>query len=203
MSLDTAAPAQATRATVPVISAAGVNDAAALARQQLPTAVPAPTLIAAYAAHTPPVPAKPAPKAATAPSSALAAQFIAQDTSLTQEELAIFAPRTPNEPTTDEAQPDDYLSALRATPGEIVPVKNKQAAAVKNAPAPQPSVEANQQTEFTTRSLTQLATSLPSLLSQFIRRPSIATARGLPAYQLAEARNVTTARKPAAAEVAS
>jgi hypothetical protein len=112
--VDTGQSAPNPRPAVPVISAAGVNDAATIARQQLLSAPPAPALIAAYAASIQPQ-QKPLARAATqVPSSALAAQFIAQDSSLTAEDLAIFVATKPasNLPA-DNAAADNYLADMR------------------------------------------------------------------------------------------
>lgn len=79
VSVESAAPAPSPRGQAVPISAAGVNDAAAIARQQLPSAVPAPAALAAYSAHVTPQP-KPANRAATSSSpSAFDAQRLAQE----------------------------------------------------------------------------------------------------------------------------
>ena len=87
---EAAVPSQALRSAQPIISAAGVNDLGALARQQLTIATPAPSFIAAYTPGI--VPQKPAPRPAiNIAASPLAAQFIAQDANLTSDDLAIFS----------------------------------------------------------------------------------------------------------------
>ena len=201
VSVDAGAPALHVRAAPTPISAAGVNDAATLARQQLVNAVPAPAAIAAYSSNIVPQPKPPARPSAALPSSPLAAQFIAQDAAISGDELAIFTPRpTPAPAGEAPAVADDYLSALRTARGEVAPAKSNDAAAT--APSQQ-AVKAGEQADIATAKITtyvatetlartvvaQAATGLPSVFSQFIRKPSIINARGLSAYQLAQARN--------------
>ncbi len=86
------------------LSAAGVRDAAALARQQLPSAVPAPSALSAMAPQFVPHPTpKPAPKAQSS-ASALAAQIIAQNPEADSEFLAVFAPPPPPAPAHPEVE---------------------------------------------------------------------------------------------------
>ena len=205
ISVDTGPSAPIVRTAPPVISAAGVNDPAALARQQLPTAVPAPALIAAYSANPPQVPKPPQRTAnSSQPSSALAAQVIAQDSSLTSDDLAVFTPRqVPAEITTPAPAADDYLTNLRIARGDLSlagegaasPVSSKptqasvQSAALDVAAhAPSAAVASS---ESNARSgLGQLAASLPSLFGKLLRRQTtIARTQGVDAYALAAARN--------------
>jgi hypothetical protein len=210
VSVDAGAPALSVRAAVAPISAAGVNDTAAMARQQLVNAVPAPAAIAAYSASIVPQP-KPVVRAAVAiPSSALAAQFIAQDAASTAAELDIFVPRSTATPPADAPMEDDYLSALRIARGDIPPAKSAPLAATSASGLSR--TEEGEQAQFASATLTanaaretvvrnvvaQAAAGLPALFTQFIRRPTIVTARGLSAYQLAEARNAGM-RQPVAA----
>jgi hypothetical protein len=192
------------------ISAAGVNDAASLARQQLPNAVPAPALIAAYSANVPPQPKLPPRPTSAVPSSALAAQFIAQGVLTLDEAAEIFTPAAAaSTPTEQLDAPDDYLVALRVARGDVAAANANPPALIK--PSQETTQAVNQRalenTKTTTNAVTetlartvvaQAATGLPALFTQLIRRPSIITARGFAAYQLAEARNAVT-RKPVAA----
>jgi len=193
------------------ISAAGVNDTAALARQQLPNAVPAPALIAAYSANVPQQPKLPLRPTSAAPSSALAAQFMAQGVFSTEEAAELFAPRLPT-PMNEEATeaPDDYLLALRIARGDVAAVNVKPTTApatkiTQDATPPTPAettaakLPSATTTETTMRAvMAQAATGLPALFTQFIRKPSIANVRGFAAYQLAEARNALTRKSVAA-----
>jgi hypothetical protein len=212
VSVETVAPVQNARTPATAISAAGVNDAGALARQQLPSAVPAVTALAAYAAYVP-QPTKPAaPRSPSAPTSgALAAQFIGQAAITREEDLAIFAPRVTAPATPDETAPDDYLTALRIARGEVTA---PQAAAAKPVSPATPSLPTATQTlpqtvtpsavptsDAVARSVVaQAAFGLPALFTQFIRKPTIVSARGLTAYQVAQERNA--ALRPAAQQAA-
>ena len=193
--VDTGVPAQNVRApSNPVISTAG-NDNQAIARQQLPSAVPAPALLAAYSTGIAP---KPTTKSLTStPSSAFAAQFIAQDAG-SQDDLAIFElPAKPQAANDDDAG-NDYLNDLKIARGDF--------SAVSKAQTAQPSAQTQAATaaqnakpvamlasDAMTRSgAAQQAMTVPNILSQFIRRPTLVQAKGVGAYQLAEARNATT-----------
>lgn len=203
VSVDTGAPAPSVRVIPNNISPAGVNDAAALARQQLVNAVPAPAVLAAYSANLVQQP-KPAVRTTIAlPSSALAAQMIAQEGMDVTEALEIFTPRPTPTAVVDAPQDNDYLSAMRMARGEFLSTKlSPSTAAAPSQQATQAVVQAemastksaaNAASEAMARTVVaQAATGLPALFDQFIRRPTILSVRGLGAYQLAEARNAAT-----------
>ena len=206
---ETAAAPLALRAVPASISAAGVNDLVAIARQQMQLAVPAPALIAAYStnvqAQSQIKNARPAAIANTV-SSPLAAQFIAQLPNVNAQDLAIFAP-SPNA-AADIAQPppeDDYITTLKIARGEVTLAKPATAA---TPPSPAQTSEAAPTqkpapAEATARAgVAALAASLPALVVPFTRAPTLEKARGVAAYQLAQTRG-TLARKqaePAAVE---
>lgn len=168
------------------ISAAGVNDLAAVARQQLPGAVPATALIPAYAAHVAAPPKPPLRQPASGPSSAFAAQFLAQSPEVSAEDMAILTPRPPANAEAQAAPEDDYLTNMRIARGDIQPRAQEVTAAPTTTKQPMATGET------ATRSpLLQMAAGLPSLFTQFIKRPTILQARGIGAYQLAEARNAS------------
>jgi hypothetical protein len=210
LSVDTGTPQPNVRVVATPISAAGVNDAAALARQQLATAVPAPAAIAAYSPNIVQQPKPIVRNPIAAPSSSLAAQFIAQGVVDSTEALEIFTPRPTVTTGTDAPIEDDYLTALRVARGDIQAAQSAQ-----KTPATKPSQQATQaaaQAELTVNKTTanaasetvarsvvaQAASGLPALFNQFIRKPTILTTRGLGAYQLAEARNAATRKAVAA-----
>ena len=211
VSVDASAPALNARAVVVPIAVSGVNDAAALARQQLINAVPAPAGIAAYSTSVAPQPKPPARATIALPSSPLAAQFIAQNATESIEELAIFTPRSLAAAVSDEPVADDYLSALRIARGDLgaspitVPVatvpsqqatKTSEQAQVANT-----KTTLNATNETIARSaVAQAAVGLPALFNQFIRKPTIPTVRGFSAYQLAEARNAATRKAVSATQ---
>jgi len=202
--VETGQPAPNLRPAVPVLSAAGVNDAATIARQQLLSAPPAPALIAAYAASIQPQ-QKPLARAATqAPSSALAAQFIAQDSSLTEADLAIFVPAKPatNLPA-DNSTADSYLADMRIARGEVA-----GAPTLRNAEPQKNTVESNAVAavpigtgieNVARNGLGQAVVAFPMLLIQRLRRADFVKAQGVVAYQFAQARNAAS-RKPTVAE---
>jgi hypothetical protein len=194
--------APAPRAQASLLATLGVGDPQAVARQQLPSAVAAARTVAALPTTVPPVP-KPLVRA---PSSQLAAQFIAQDTSLTAEDLEIFAARQTLAPGSAAGeQVDDYLASLRIARGEVPNVK-QQAAAVSSAPTQEKqetvarealantnATQANTAAQASQRSgVASLAASLPPLFTPLLRRVSIATSKGTDAYQLAQARIAVT-----------
>jgi len=211
VSVDAGAPAINARAVVVPIAVSGVNDAAALARQQLINAVPAPAGIAAYSTSVAPQP-KPQIRATIAlPSSPLAAQFIAQNATESIEELAIFTPRSLSAALSDVPAQDDYLSALRIARGDLGAVTISVPAAA--APSQQATKIMEQAQIATTKTtlnaanetiarsvVAQAAAGLPALFTQFIRKPTIPTVRGFGAYQLAEARNAATRKTVAATQ---
>jgi hypothetical protein len=200
-------PVPAARVQLTAISAAGVNDAAALARQQLPNAVPAPALIAAYSANVPQQPKPPARPQNATPSSALAAQFIAQGALNSEEDLNLFTPRSASTVTQEvgSSPADDYLVALKVARGEVTAVQSKPTPqAQKLSSEAGPTSQSNQADVANGRPMTnaafeslartvvaQAASGLPALFVQFMRAPSIATARGFSAYQIAQARNAS------------
>jgi hypothetical protein len=189
----------AVRTAQPVISAAGVNDAAALARQQLPNAVPATSLIAAYNANAVAAPKPPQRLTANQPSSALAAQLIGQTPAISEEELAIFTPITPPSTAASNATDgNDFLNDLRIARGDL--------SSVKKAPVPPATTESSATSAAVLKAtllptqptlvetslrgtLSQFAAGLPTMLTQWMRRPNLVQARGVSAYQLAQARN--------------
>jgi hypothetical protein len=203
-SVDTGAPAPSVRAATPLISAAGINDQAAIARQQLPTAVPAPAFIAAYSANIPPQPKPPLRPNIAAPSSALAAQFIAQDAALSPEDLAIFVATKPAmAKASAEPAGDDYLMNMRIARGDVA-LASKPSQVTVQATTQEAIANAKLATtlagETNMRSgIAQFASAIPALVSQFMRRSTLAQARGVSAYQLAEARNAAS-RTPVTAE---
>jgi hypothetical protein len=199
--VDTGVPAQNVRApSSPVISTAG-NDAQSIARQQTPSAVPAPALLAAYSTGIAPQ-TKPAPKPLSSlPSSTFAAQFIAQGDAGSDDDLAIFVPPPPLQ-TAEESPADDYLNDLRVARGDI-------SAANKTEPT-----EASEQADTlaavqTAKSAATAATetvehsgitvTLPHPSSQF-RRATIVQAKGVSAYQIAQMRNGSLRRAEPAPE---
>lgn len=210
VSVDTGAPASNVRVVATPISAAGVNDAAALARQQLTNAVPAPAAIAAYSPNVVQQPKPVLRNPIALPSSSLAAQFIAQGVVDSAEALEIFAPRATPVTATNAPIEDDYLTALRVARGDIQAAQTtpKTAATAPSQQATQAAVQAEQAATKTSANavnetvarsvVAQAASGLPALFNQFIRKPTILTARGLGAYQLAEARNAATRKAVAA-----
>ena len=197
--VDTGVPAQNVRvASNPVISTAG-NDTQSTARQQLPSAVPAPALLAAYSTGIAPQ-TKPAPKPLSSlPSSTLAAQFIAQGDAGSDDDLAIFEP-PPSAPTVQESPADDYLNDLRIARGDFSSV-NPSAPAEDSEPADTTAAVQNADPADVDASDTpardgimQFASAVPNLISQFSRRANIVQAKGVSAYQLAQTRNAMTPR---------
>lgn len=180
-------PAHQARAQAPIVSAAGVHDSASLARQQLPSAVPALVSVAAYHTHIPPQPKPSLPRASVAPpSSALAAQFIAQGAAESDEALAIFAPQVPTHALLPEAE---YLQDLRMARGEFqAPVKATESTSAALKAATASSLEPTSAAPLKT-SLTQLAAGLPNLLMVSVKRFNLFAIRGVGAYQLAMKRN--------------
>ena len=196
VTVDTGVPAQNVRApNNPVISTTG-NDLQAIARQQLPSAVPAPALLAAYSTGIAP---KPSSKAASStPSSAFAAQFIAQDAG-SEEDLALFEPPASPPPAQDEAAAgNDYLNDLKIARGDFSAVSKAQATPTAAAVTADTAVEnANAATAQVSDSLArdgvvEQAITLPYIVSQYGRRAGLVQAKGVHAYQLAEARNAAS-----------
>ncbi len=192
--------APAPRAQASLLAALGASDVAAVSRQQLPSAVAAATTVASLPSSVPPVP-KPLVRA---PSSQLAAQFIAQDTSLTADDLEIFAARqTLAQANVPSEQVDDYLSAVRVARGEVP--NAKPAAAAPKSPAQEKIETATREAIASANGapaatadikirlgLATLAAGLPPLSQPAPRRISIATSKGADAYQLAQERNAAT-----------
>lgn len=202
-----AAPPALRAAQLPVPSAAGVNDPAALARQQLPNAVPAPSLIAHYNAPLPvPVPKPILRTVSTHASSALAAQFIAQEPGLGEEDLAIFESRTQQPPFTpeEEAAVESFVAPRieRSDAQGDAPIKAavaKAQTAVVEKDVEQKAVQTMQASAVQNRGISQLAASLPPMLTLIVKSPTLAQARGIGAYQLAGTRNATIKREPESA----
>lgn len=207
LSADVASPAAAVRVAVPVISSAGVNDASAIARQQLQNAVPAPALISAYAANVASPPKPPLRMVATQPSSGFVAQLISQSPEMSEADLEIFTPqKAASYIATDESMPNDSLDLMRMARGDFsqAPVKEVSNAPTQllakkseapQAPAPPnaPPIDVEMRAAYS-----PAATSLPTVLTQLTKRPSLLSARGVNAYQLTETRN-SGDRKPAPA----
>lgn len=181
----TPAPQSHARGQVTPVSAAGVNDLSALARQQLPSAVPAASLIAAFSAAIQQQ-LKPAFKPATLqPSSALAAQFIGQGEAKSEEELQIFLPRAAA-PTATRTPEDDYIRDLKIARGDVAITQSPEQ---KTTPT-EAATQKQQATELPSRAgFSQLLAGLPALTVPTLRRPSFFTARGVSAYQLTLDRN--------------
>ncbi len=213
VSLDTPLPVQTQRTAGPVISPAGVNDPAAIARQQTVSAVPATTAIAAYSANVPQQP-KPVSRASTQPSSQFAAQAIAQGDALSDDDLAVFAPRTAAPPIPAAEEPlDDYLANMRIARGDFSEVSSNEVAAAETkgeVPQLQQTATAQAAANVTAQTATgtddverqtigQLAAALPSLFNKFIRRQNITQVKGVEAYQYAAARNAVSLRSEPAA----
>lgn len=190
--------APAPRAQAALLAALGASDPQAVSRQLLPNAVASAATLAALPSSVPPVP-KPLVRA---PSSQLAAQFISQDTSLSADDLAIFATRPSLASTTLPAeQGDDYLASLRIARGDVPNVKQNLATASSNrasekietatreALATASTAQANAATQTNQRSgIASLNAGLPTLVAPLLRRVSIATIKGADAYQLAQGR---------------
>lgn len=200
--------APAPRAQASLLATLGASDPQATSRQLLPNAVASAATLAALPSSVPPVP-KPLVRA---PSSQLAAQFISQDTSLSADDLAIFATRPSLASTTLPAeQGDDYLASLRIARGDVPNVKQNLATASSN-PTPQKTeiaarealtasiaAQANTATQQTQRSgIASVAAGLPPLVTPLLRRISITTSKGVDAYQLAQARVAVTRQTVAA-----
>lgn len=185
-----AAPAPQSRAGVVVVSTASVNDGGASARQQMTNAVPAPVQVAAYA---PFVAQQPKPIIRT-PSSALAAQFIAQGSIFSEDDLALFEPaKMPAPmPALGDGAGDDFISALRMARGEFMPANGARPTAaepsVAQAALARDGASASRD-KAAHGGMSQLAAALPALFSHFAARPAFAQARGVVAYQLSLARN--------------
>lgn len=194
--------APAPRAQASLLATLGANDPQAVSRQQLPSAVAQATNLAALPTSVPPVP-KPLVRA---PSSQLAAQFISQDTSLSVDDLEIFAVRQSlTQANLPGEQVDDYLTSLRAARVEVPSVKQNAAApnsnqaqqkietATREALANAHAAQANTVVQNNQRSgIASLAAGLPTLFAPLLRRVNIATSKGVDAYQLAQSRIATT-----------
>lgn len=180
-------PTPMTRTAPDAVSAAGVRDPAALSRQQLPSAVPAPVQVVPYAAYMPPA-YRPPIRTVSSP---LAAQFIAQVGEAEASGLMdIFELPTPPPAPSNDAS-DDYLQDMRLARGEpTVAATTNPARATKTATAPttaEPGI-------IEPGGVSQRAAALPAL-SLIIGQPAgLAGVRGIGAYQLASARNAA-ARK--------
>lgn len=186
--------AQAPRAQSALLTAVGRADPVAAQRLQLPSAVAAPATVPGLPTQVPPAP-RPLQRA---PSSQLAAQFIAQDIGLTASELEIFAVRQslPNLPP-EQLPVDDYLTDLRIARGDVpAPERSDrqsaQATAATQAEATEKNNTAAAFTETNLRSGLSVRTAgLPALTLPFLRRFNIITLKGVDAYGAALARNAT------------
>ena len=194
--------APAPRAQAALLAALGASDPQAVSRQLLPSAVAAATTLAALPSRVPSVP-KPLVRA---PSSQLAAQFISQDTSLTADDLEIFAARqTLTQANVPGEQVDDYLASLRIARGDVPSVKQnppaatsslapeKIEAAAREALATASTAQASAVTQTNQHSgIASLNAGLPTLVAPLLRRVSITTIKGADAYQLAQGRIITS-----------
>ncbi len=192
---NTGAPQPTLRATPDAVSAAGVRDPAAVNRQQLPSAVPAPVQVAAYAAY---LPTSYKPLVRT-PSSSTAAQFIDQGAAADESALAIFEPPPPPAPPA-KPEADAYLADLRMARGEVE--HPPEARVVARADASQ-AATVTQKTEapVAERSgIASLAATLPPLSVILGHKPGLSQVLGVAAYQLATNRNASLrkAEQPAA-----
>jgi hypothetical protein len=198
-------------------AAYGATNAAPTVPVQTPAAVAATGAVAAYAPQTPKPPAR--LTAINQPSSALAAQYLAQTPNVTTADLQLFAPLVNTTPTTVDAESLAYLKDLRVANGEVAAAVNDEAAAPQNtntataasASARPSSAAAPQIALSTSAALTAAAASNPAtnaiagaatapaqarpspapLVPQG-KKPGIGEARGSDAYQVAQARNFFT-----------
>lgn len=185
--------APAPRAQSALLSAVGRADPAAAQRLQLPNAVVASTTVPGLPTQAP------APRPLQrAPSSQLAAQFIAQDIGLTASELEIFAVRQRLLPApANEFPVDDYLTSLRIARGDVpAPERSDrqsaQATAATQAEAAAKNNTAASFTETNLRSgLSARTAGLPALTLPFLRRFNIISIKGVDAYGAALARNAS------------
>lgn len=204
MSVDIPVPVQTARASAAVVTTTGVNDLAAIARQQLQSAVPAPALLAAYSSKIAPQ-TKPAPRGSVPqPSSQLAAQIIAQDASLSSDDLTIFEPRPLPDSDAPEPIAGRYLAAAataneNAQSATIKPTVSGNSAQVEEATVAQTQQQASVNEALAHAAiqpaLGQFAAVLPSFFSKFLRRQSIVQAYGAEAYALAASRNAVNLAK--------
>lgn len=185
--------ASAPRAQSALLTAVGRADPVAAQRLQLPNAVAAPTTVPGLPTQVPPAP-RPLQRA---PSSQLAAQFIAQDIGLTASELEIFAVRQslPNLPT-EQLPVDDYLTDLRIARGDVpAPKRSARHGAQESAVATQAEAAAKNNTPIAVTDanlrsgLSVRTAGLPALTLPFLRRFNIITLKGVDAYGAALARN--------------
>ena len=187
--------APAPRAQSALLTAVGRADPVAAQRLQLPNAVAASTTVPGLPTQVPPAP-RPLQRA---PSSLLAAQFIAQDIGLTASELEIFAVRQSLLPApTNELPVDDYLTNLRIARGDIpASERSTRRAAQESATATQAEAATKNNTAaaFTETNLrtglSARSAALPALTLPFLRRFNIITLKGVDAYGAALARNAT------------
>jgi hypothetical protein len=202
-----------------VVSAAGVQDGAAFARQQLAVAVPAPVQVAAVASQLPQF-FKPVVRT---PSSPLAAQFIAQGAVSDMSDLALFEPEVPPPQVSPMGGGTDaeFLATMRLARGEEnsaaprklaatpsanvaktnVPSHTRTAEGAASIEQPFASAGANtllQKPEFSTPM--QLTLALPGLITHFARSPGLFSTRGVGAYQLASSRNASIRKELASVD---
>ena len=200
-------------------AAYGATNAAPTVPVQTPAAVAATGAVVAYAPQTPKPPVR--LTAINQPSSALAAQYLAQTPNVTTADLQLFAPLVNTTPTTVDAESLAYLKDLRVANGEVDAAVNDDAATAApqntntataaSASARPSSAAAPQIALSTSAALTAAAVSNPAtnaiagaatppaqarpapapLVPQG-KKPGIGEARGSDAYQLAESRNFLT-----------
>lgn len=176
--------APAPRALASLLATVGAADPAALARNQLPSAVAASTALATLPPQLPPA-LKPLPRA---PSSQLAAQFIAQDASLSAEDLAIFMVRQARA----EAAPpavDDYLASLRIARGELPTAGRPTPAPIPATASTPPPPPGDVPLRASMASLAAGGIAPPPPSPSLLRRASLTVAKGADAYRLAQDRS--------------
>jgi hypothetical protein len=186
-----------------VVQAAAAASASPTAQQLLPTAVVATTLVPQYLTDTPKPPKPVLRQAATSPSSALAAQFIAQTLEASDEQLAVFSPRVSPSPQQVPRDEPEFLSQLRLARGDLPP---ETAATAQNVAAKAASVATPVATTTTNVAMLSTAVSSAPVIKQAVpsergtiqsqqtvsgRKSSLTQTRGAAAYALAELRNVS------------
>ncbi len=208
VSISSIAPAGITSGPLPnvqpqaVVQAAAAASASPAAQQLLPSAVVATTLVPQFLTDTPKPPKPVLRQGTAAPSSALAAQFIAQTPEASDEQLAIFSPRLPAPPQQAPRDEPEFLSQLRLARGDLPPetaatAQNVAAKAVAAAPAaPVTTNIAVLSTAVSTAPVVKQAvpSERGSVLSQQTvggRKSSLTLTRGAAAYAVAELRNVS------------
>ncbi len=102
-----------------LLQAAAAASASPTAQQLLPSAVVATTLVPQYVTDTPKPPKPVLRQGVTPPSSALAAQFIAQTPEVSDEHLAIFSPRLSAATQKAPHEEPEFLTQLRLAHGDV------------------------------------------------------------------------------------